>query len=83
MNWLLQKNRTKLLPSNLVTSNGHTVTDEETIAEEFNSNFVNIGNQWLMQYHLVQLVISISLQQTKTTTRFFLRQVVLKKFLML
>ena len=28
--------------SKLVTSNGHTVTDEETIAEEFNSYFVNI-----------------------------------------
>ena len=37
------KNRTRLLPSKLVTSNGHTVTDEETIAEEFNSYFVNIG----------------------------------------
>ena len=31
------------MPSKLVTSNGHTVTDEETIAEEFNSYFVNIG----------------------------------------
>ena len=39
----LTKNRTKLLPSKLVTSNGHTVTDEETIAEEFNCYFVNIG----------------------------------------
>ena len=37
------KNRTKLLPSKLVTSNGHTVSDEETIAEEFNNYFVNIG----------------------------------------
>ena len=37
------KNRTRLLPSKLVTSNGHTVTDEETIAEEFNCYFVNIG----------------------------------------
>ena len=37
------KNRTKLSPSKLVTSNGHTLTDEETIAEEFNSYFVNIG----------------------------------------
>ena len=37
------KNRTRLLPSKLVTSNGHTVTDEETITEEFNSYFVNIG----------------------------------------
>ena len=37
------KTRTRLLPSKLVTSNGHTVTDEETIAEEFNSYFVNIG----------------------------------------
>ena len=36
------KNRTKLLPSKLVTSNGHSVTNEETIAEEFNSYFVNI-----------------------------------------
>ena len=36
------KNRTRLLPSKLVTSNGHTVTDEETIAKEFNSYFVNI-----------------------------------------
>ena len=39
----LQKNRTKFLPSKLVTSNGHTVTDEETIAKEFNGYFVNIG----------------------------------------
>ena len=33
------------LPSKLVTFNGHTVTDEETIAEDFNSYryFVNIG----------------------------------------
>ena len=31
------------MPSKLVTSNGYTVTDEETIAEEFNSYFVNIG----------------------------------------
>ena len=31
------------MPSKQVTSNGHTVTDEETIAEEFNSHFVNIG----------------------------------------
>ena len=37
------KNRTRLLPSKLVTSNGHTFTDEETIAEAFNSYFVNIG----------------------------------------
>ena len=37
------KNRTKWLPSKLVTSNCHTVTDEETIAEEFNSYFVDIG----------------------------------------
>ena len=37
------KKRTTLLPSKLVTSNGHTVTDEETIAEEFNNYFVNIG----------------------------------------
>ena len=37
------KDRTGLLPSKLVTSNGHTVTDEETIAEEFNSYFVNSG----------------------------------------
>ena len=37
------KNRTKLLPSKLVTSNGHTVINKETIAEEFNSYFVNIG----------------------------------------
>ena len=37
------KIRTKLLHSKLVTSNGHTVTDEKTIAEEFNSYFVNIG----------------------------------------
>ena len=37
------KNRTRLLPSKLVTSNGHTVTDEETIAEELNSYFVDIG----------------------------------------
>ena len=37
------KNRTKLLLSKLVTSNGHTVTDEAAIAEEFNSYFVNIG----------------------------------------
>ena len=36
------KNRTRLLPSKLVTSNGHTFTDEETIAEEFNGYF-NIG----------------------------------------
>ena len=36
------KNCPKLLPSKLVTSNGHTVTDEETIAEEFNSYFANI-----------------------------------------
>ena len=36
------KNRTKLLPSKLVTTNGHTVIDQETIAEEFNSYFVNI-----------------------------------------
>ena len=43
MNKLLQKIRTRSLPSKLVTSNGHTVTDEETIAEEFNSYFVNIG----------------------------------------
>ena len=34
-----------------------------------------------MQYHLVQLVISISLQQTKIATRFFLHQVVFKKSL--
>ena len=33
------------LPSKLVTFNGHTVTDEETIVEDFNSYryFVNIG----------------------------------------
>ena len=31
------------MPSKLVTSDGHTVTDEGTIAEEFNSYFVNIG----------------------------------------
>ena len=37
------KNHTKLLPSKVVISNGRTVTDEETIAEEFNSCFVNIG----------------------------------------
>ena len=37
------KNRTRLLPSKLFTSNGHTITDEETMAEEFNSYFVNIG----------------------------------------
>ena len=37
------KNRTRLLPLKLVTSNGHTVTDEETIAEEFISYLVNIG----------------------------------------
>ena len=37
------KNRTRLLLSKLVTSIGHTVTDEETIAEEFNSYFVDIG----------------------------------------
>ena len=39
----LTKNRTKLLPSKLVTSYRHTVTDEKTIAEEFNCYFVNIG----------------------------------------
>ena len=32
-----------MLPSKLVTSNGHTVTDEETIAKELNNYFVNIG----------------------------------------
>ena len=37
------KKRTRLLPSKLVTYIGHTVTDEETIAEEFSSYFVNIG----------------------------------------
>ena len=37
------KNRTRLLPSKLVISIGHTDTDEETIAEEINSYFVNIG----------------------------------------
>ena len=37
------ENRTKLLPLKLITSNGHTVTDEETIVEEFNSYFVNTG----------------------------------------
>ena len=42
-NLAFTKNRTKLLPSKLVTSNWHTVTDEETIAEKFNSYFVNIG----------------------------------------
>ena len=31
------------MPSKLVTSNGHTVTDKETIAEELNNYFVNIG----------------------------------------
>ena len=36
------KERTKLLPSKLITLNGHTVTDEETIAEECNGYFVNI-----------------------------------------
>ena len=30
-------------PSKLVTSNGHIVTVEETIAEEFNNYFINIG----------------------------------------
>ena len=42
-NLAFTKNRTRLLPSKLVTSNGHTVTGEETIAEEFNIYFVNIG----------------------------------------
>ena len=37
------KNRARLLPSKLVTSNRYTVTDEENIAEEFKSYFVNIG----------------------------------------
>ena len=37
------KNRTKLLPSKLVTSDDHTVTDEETIPEKSNRYFVNIG----------------------------------------
>ena len=37
------KNRTRLLPSKLITSYGHTITDEENIAEEFNNILVNIG----------------------------------------
>ena len=37
------KNCTRLLPLKLITDNGHTVTDDETIAEEFNNYFVNIG----------------------------------------
>ena len=37
------KNRSRLLPSKLITSNSYTVSDEETIAEEFNNYFnVNI-----------------------------------------
>ena len=36
------KNRTQLLPSKLITSSGHNLTDEEAIAEKFSSYFVNI-----------------------------------------
>ena len=36
------KNRARLFPSKLVTSDDHTITDEETIAEEFKSYFVDI-----------------------------------------
>ena len=38
------KNLNRLLPSKLITSNGHTVTDEKTFAtEEFNYYFVISG----------------------------------------
>ena len=37
------KKRNRFLPSKLITSNGHNVTDEDTIAEELNNYFVNIG----------------------------------------
>ena len=44
------KNRTWLLPSKLIPSNGHSVTDEETIAKKSNIAILLIlGNQWLMQ----------------------------------
>ena len=37
------KNCTRLLPLKLITDNGHTVTDDKTIAEELDNDFVNIG----------------------------------------
>ena len=77
------KNRTRLVPSTLVTSNGHTVTDEETIAEEFNSYFVNIGKSMADAVSPGSACNFNFSATTKMTTRFFLRQVVLKKFLML
>ena len=39
------KNRNRFLPSKLITSNDHTVTDEETTVQEFNNYFVNIGKR--------------------------------------
>ena len=36
------KNRTRLLPSKQITAYGHAVTDDETVAEEFDNYFENI-----------------------------------------
>ena len=33
----------RFLPAKVITADGHTVTNEETITEEFNNYFVNVG----------------------------------------
>ena len=72
MNWHLIKKNTSILPTKLITALGDTITDQQSIAEEFNKYFVNIGKSMVDSILSNKPSNKINYKVNTTSNSFFL-----------
>jgi len=80
-----KKKRNSTVPSKLITAAGDTITDQQTIPEEFNDYFVNVGNKMANSItpmsNSTNSNLTLCSLTTKAKTPFFCGQALHKKFM--
>ena len=66
------KKKTSILPTKLITTLGDTITDQQSIAEEFNKHFVNIGKSMVDSIVSNKASNKINYKINTTSNLFFL-----------